>query len=81
MQDRGMDQQALSRIKNLVAEEHHLFDKGSLSDADTARLAAIQVELDRYWDLLRQRRAARETGHDPKDAQLRPPGTVENYEG
>ena len=81
MQDRGMDQQALSHIESLVAEEHHLFDKGSLSDADSARLAAIQVELDRYWDLLRQRRAARETGHDPKDTQLRPSGTVENYEG
>jgi hypothetical protein len=81
MQDAGMERQALSHIESLVTEEHKLFDKGALSDADSSRLAAIQVELDRYWDLLRQRRAARETGHDPKDAQLRPPGIVENYKG
>jgi len=81
MQDAGMEQRALSHIESLVAEEHKLFDKGTRNEADSKRLAAIQVELDRYWDLLRQRRAARETGHDPKDAQLRPPGIVENYEG
>jgi hypothetical protein len=81
MDEPGMDQHAMSHIESLVADEHRLFAKGSLSDADSKRLAAIQVELDRYWDLLRQRRAARETGHDPRDAKLRPPGTVENYEG
>jgi uncharacterized protein DUF2630 len=81
MQDAGMEQRALSHIESLVAEEHKLFDKSARNEADSQRLAAIQVELDRYWDLLRQRRAARETGHDPKDAQLRPPGIVENYEG
>lgn len=71
----------LTHIEALVAEEHRLFAKGALDEADSQRLAAINVELDRYWDLLRQRRAARETGHDPGDAHLRPPGVVENYQG
>ena len=44
-------------------------------------LKAVQAKLDRYSDLLRQRRATAETGHDPKDAKLRPPDVVENYEG
>jgi Protein of unknown function (DUF2630) len=35
------------------------------------RLAAIQVELDQCWDLLRQRRALREFGHDPAQANVR----------
>ncbi len=81
MNDKTPDQHAMSHIESLVAEEHRLFDKGGLGAADSKRLATIQVELDRYWDLLRQRRAARETGHDPREAKLRPPGTVENYEG
>jgi hypothetical protein len=73
--------QVMSHIEALVAEEHRLFAKGALDEADTARLAAVGVELDRYWDLLRQRRAARETGHDPDAATLRPAGIVENYRG
>jgi Protein of unknown function (DUF2630) len=77
-QDEG---RVLGHIEQLVAEEHRLFGKGALDEAETKRLAAINVELDRYWDLLRQRRAARETGHDPAAAHLRPAGTVENYEG
>ncbi len=35
----------------------------------------------RGWDLLRQRRARREFGQNPDDAQLRDPGTVEGYLG
>jgi hypothetical protein len=71
----------MSHIETLVAEEHRLFAKGALDEADAARLAVVGVELDRYWDLLRQRRAARETGHDPDAAALRPAGIVENYRG
>lgn len=81
MEDKGIEARAMSHIESLVAEEHKLFEQGNLGDAERQRLAAIQVQLDRYWDLLRQRRAAVETGHDPKDAHLRPPGIVENYEG
>jgi hypothetical protein len=71
-------------IEALVAEEHHLWEReaaGKGGEADRRRLAEIGVELDRYWDLLRQRRAARETGHDPDAAALRPAGVVENYRG
>jgi hypothetical protein len=39
------------------------------------------VELDQCWDLLRQRRARREFGQDPKGAQVRSPEVVERYEG
>jgi hypothetical protein len=39
------------------------------------------VQLDQCWDLLRQRRARREFGQDPKGAQVRSPEVVEHYEG
>ena len=42
---------------------------------------SVNVELDQCWDLLRQRRALRETGRDPGDAHLRPPEVVEKYIG
>jgi Protein of unknown function (DUF2630) len=38
------------------------------------------VALDQCWDLLRQRRARREMGQDPNDAQVRPPEIVERYQ-
>ena len=41
-------------IQHLVAEEHRLFERGSTDPSDRGRLAAIQIELDQYWDLLRQ---------------------------
>ena len=44
-------------------------------------LATLEVTLDQCWDLLRQRRALRETGHSPAEAHLRPPEVVEKYEG
>jgi uncharacterized protein DUF2630 len=37
------------------------------------------VELDRCWDLLRQRRARRDAGQDPDLAEARPERTVEGY--
>ena len=45
------------------------------------RLRALEVELDQCWDLLRQRRALRETGGDPREARVRPAGEVEGYLG
>ena len=48
--------------------------------ADRKRLANVQVELDQCWDLLRQRRALRDVGLDPDEAEVRPPQVVENYE-
>jgi hypothetical protein len=79
------DPSIFSHIDELVAEEHELRAKlaaGEISREDErARLAELEVDLDRCWDLLRQRRAKREFGSDPDDAQERPAGTVENYLG
>jgi hypothetical protein len=81
MEDRSKEAPVLTHIQELVAEEHRLFDKGSLDDSESRRLATIQVELDQCWDLLRQRRALRETGRDESEAKLRPPEVVEKYLG
>jgi predicted nuclease with TOPRIM domain len=55
------DQSIADHIEALVKEEHELLDRGGtehgLDEAGHERLAAIRVELDRYWDLLRRRRA------------------------
>jgi hypothetical protein len=48
---------------------------------DAGLLAAIKIELDQLWDLLRQRRALRDAGRDPDDARMRDAGTVEGYLG
>jgi hypothetical protein len=74
------DQTVLRHIKELADEEHRLYEKGNLTDEETARLRAINVALDQYWDLLRQRRAKREFGEDPDEAEMRSPRIVENYE-
>ena len=78
------DTKVQDHIEELVAEEHRLLDHSGeqgLSQPDHDRLAAVRVELDRYWDLLRQRRAYEELGEDPDGASLRDEATVENYEG
>ena len=71
-------------IEELVAEEHRLLElaeeESGHSQDQHVRLAAVRIELDRYWDLLRQRRALREAGLDPEGAQLRSADTVERYE-
>ena len=74
------DQPVLNYIQHLVAEEHRLYEKGALPKSDSKRLVQIQVELDQCWDLLRQRRALRDVGLDPDEAEVRPPQVVENYE-
>jgi hypothetical protein len=74
------DQPVLNYIQRLVAEEQRLYQQGKLPHADRKRLAQLQVELDQCWDLLRQRRALRDVGLDPEDAQVRPSQIVENYE-
>ncbi len=73
------------RITSLIDEEHQLrssLQAGSISlDEEHARLRRLEVELDQCWDLLRQRRAKREFGENPDEAQVRPEGTVEGYVG
>ena len=81
MEQQPKDSPVLKHIQELVTQEHHLFEKGSLDETETRRLSAIQVELDQCWDLLRQRRALRETGRDEDQAQVRPPSVVEQYVG
>ena len=75
------DQSVLSHIAELVAEEKKLYAEHEMTDAQRQRLATINVELDRCWDLLRQRRALREFGRNPDDADVRPANVVENYKG
>ena len=78
---RQSENQVLTHIQELVAEEHRLLGQQTLGDAEHARLTHVQVELDQCWDLLRQRRALRETGGDPERAAIRPPHVVEKYVG
>jgi Protein of unknown function (DUF2630) len=69
-------------IEDLVAEEHELWQResaGTASDDDRRRLEQVKVSLDQCWDLLRQRRALREAGRDPDDAQARSSEVVEHY--
>ena len=74
------DQSVLNHINGLVKEEERLYGQNALTEDDRGRLAALKVELDQCWDLLRQRRALREFGNDPDKAKVRPPDIVENYE-
>ena len=75
------DQSVLSHIAELVAEEKKLYAEHEMTDAQRQRLSTINVELDRCWDLLRQRRALREFGRNPDEADVRPANVVENYKG
>ncbi len=53
---------------------------GSVTESEEQdRLRRLEIELDQCWDLLRQRRALRETGGDPREASVRPPEEVEGY--
>ena len=73
----------LARIHELVDEERELrarLQRKEISaEEEHARLRDLEVQLDQCWDLLRQRRALRETGGDPREAQVRPPDEVEGY--
>jgi hypothetical protein len=72
-------------IRDLIDEEHRLraaLQDGSLTPGEEqSRLGQVEVELDQCWDLLRQRRAKREFGENPDEAQVRDAGTVEGYLG
>jgi hypothetical protein len=81
------DESIAARIERLVTEEHDLRDRerkdspdADALERDRDRLRAVEVELDRCWDLLRQRRAREEFGLDPDDASARGADTVEHYE-
>ena len=81
------DETIAGRIERLVAEEHELRNREQADaphedalEADRERLSAVEVELDRCWALLRQRRALRDAGADPEQAQARDAETVERYQ-
>jgi len=77
------DSQVHGTIEQLVTEEHRLWEReaaGEATDGDRQRLRDLKVSLDQCWDLLRQRRALRESGHDPAAAEVRRPEVVEGYE-
>lgn len=76
------DEQIKSHIEGLVEEEHRLLEDGEaggMTADDRGRLEAISVQLDRYWDLLRQRRARRDAGQDADVAHIRAEEIVEHY--
>ncbi|OBI50347.1 DUF2630 family protein [Mycobacterium sp. E787] len=77
------DSDTLAHIRTLVDEERALrsqVQRGDISGSEEHdRLRRVEVELDQCWDLLRQRRALRESGGDPREAQVRPPDEVEGY--
>lgn len=78
MNDKSIHQ----HIEQLVAEEHRLYemaDDRMLTPDERKRLDEVNVELDRYYDLLRQRRARREFGENPDAAHMRSGKTVESY--
>jgi len=77
------DERIHEQIEKLVDEEHELYGKvgeGGMSANELNRLESIKVSLDQCWDLLRQRRALRESGQDPDAADVRDPEIVERYE-
>ena len=77
------DEQVLTRIHELVDEEHQLRNQHAdspLDDTSAERLADLEVALDQCWDLLRQRRARRSAGLEPDDAEARSESTVEHYQ-
>ncbi len=77
------EHQILAQITTLVDQEHELRTKlrdGELSaNEERDQLAKLEGALDQCWDLLRQRRAKREFGQNPDDAQERPVDEVEHY--
>jgi hypothetical protein len=80
------DESISARIESLVAEEHGIRSREQADsthedalEADQQRLREVEIELDRCWDLLRQRRALRDSGGDPDQAHVRDADTVERY--
>jgi Protein of unknown function (DUF2630) len=74
------DKSLLDHIHELVEQEKQLrAEHHGLTGDDRQRLESIERELDRCWDLLRQRRAREEFGENPDEAKERPASEVEGY--
>jgi hypothetical protein len=83
---RMSDESIAANIDSLVSEEQELRRREQADsqnperlEEDRQRLRALEVELDRCWDLLRQRRAREEFGENPDEATVRDADTVERY--
>ncbi|MDJ0461938.1 DUF2630 family protein [Streptomyces sp. H27-C3] len=78
------NQEILDHITDLVGMERELRERSTgklgLDEAERARLAAVEIQLDQCWDLLRRREAKAEFGGNPDDVRTRPAAQVENYE-
>jgi Protein of unknown function (DUF2630) len=78
------DTDIFESVNALSSEEERLYQKAGdgsgLSAGELDRLKVINVELDRCYDLLHQRRGRRDAGQDPSGATLRTARTVEGYE-
>lgn len=77
------DEELHKKINELSDEQRDLRAKVASGEVDSetgqTRLKGIEVELDRLWDLVRQRDAKREFGQNPNDATERPADVVEDY--
>ncbi|HVB06836.1 MAG TPA: DUF2630 family protein [Acidimicrobiales bacterium] len=76
------DHDVVQHITELVAEEHELRSHATghrLGDEERERIAALEVQLDQCWDLLRRRQAREEFGQDPNAEEERPAEVVEHY--
>jgi len=72
-------EQLEQRQQELRRQEGDLAEQPEAVAPLRAEVEKIRVELDRLWDLQRQRRALREAGGNPDDASERDADTVENY--
>jgi hypothetical protein len=78
------DVDVIRNIDELVEREHALRHQHSsgegLSDEERAELDGLEVQLDQCWDLLRRRRALRDSGENPDATSVRDADTVEHYQ-
>lgn len=77
------NQDILERIKALVEEEHSLREGSTQAGTgapNILRLQQVEEQLDQCWDLLRQRRAKKDYGENPDEAEVRPVSEVEGYQ-
>jgi hypothetical protein len=77
------DEEIEAQIDALESEREKLRQREGSADPtleqDAARVEEIRIDLDRLWDLLRQRRALRDAGGNPDLASERSAETVEKY--
>ena len=79
------DADILSRVRELVDEEHALRANASAGAGtvdfkeEQQRLQRLEQALDQCWDLLRQREARREAGQEINQARVRSVNEVEQY--